>query len=64
MGRCHALNVVSTTGTNDQGIQSAVIKAVQSQSESGRERYDMRMAKNLITTWNIDLEKHNIKFSW
>ncbi len=64
MGRCHALNVVSTTGTDDQGIQSAVIKAVQSQSKSGRERYDMRMAKNLITNWNIDIERHNIKFSW
>lgn len=64
MAQCHALNVVASINTNDPEIQKSVIDLVLSQPGGGREKYDLRMAKSLIMKWNIDLEKHNIKFEW
>lgn len=64
MAQCHALNVIANIHTDNPDIQSAVIDIVVSQPGAGREKYDLRMAKSLIMKWEIDLEKHNIKFEW
>ena len=64
MVQCYALNSIANQRVDDPRVVKAVIDIVVSQPDGGREKYDLRMAKSLILGWKLDLQQHNIVFTW
>ncbi|HZH72091.1 MAG TPA: sulfatase-like hydrolase/transferase [Mariniphaga sp.] len=62
--RCHALNVIDCVDDDSNELKSGVVEMIKSSAEMNRNRYDLRAARWLIEKWDVDPEKHGIKFSW